>query len=430
MWTLLYIYRILNRLKYQILNLFYISKNIEQNPYDNTRYLEALAVDDSGAGLIVFFLGDPQSFKGGQGTKDGATDPDRVLTLRGSNNLDLDGGWSQCSNLLLHAVSNTSVHGGTTRHDNVGQQVLPDVNVALHDGGVDDLMDTNRFHTKEGRLEERLRSTETLTADGDDLTIRKFIRFVYGRGSCSSVHLTLIVQGNVAELLLDVTDDLTLSGGGEGVALLSHDLHQVVCDVTTSQVKTEDGMRKSETFIDGYHVGHTITRVTNITSGTTRGIKGEDSLDANVHGGHIEGFEHDLSHLLTVGLGVKGSLSKHDGALLRGHTELIVEGVVPDLLHVIPVGDDTMLDGVLEGEDTSLALGLFTDVGVLLTHTDHHTLVTGTANDGGEDSSGSVISGEASFDQTGAIVADEGRGIFVVTHGGGGRVIISEDYLS
>merc|ERR1719427_2472042 len=394
MWTLLYIYRILNRLKYQILNLFYISKNIEQNPYDNTRYLEALAVDDSGAGLIVFFLGDPQSFKGGQGTKDGATDPDGVLTLRGSNNLDLDGGWSQCSNLLLHAVSNTSIHGGTTRHDNVGQQVLPDVNVALHDGGVDDLMDTNRFHTKEGRLEERLRSTETLTADGDDLTIGKFIRLVQGGGSSSSLHLTFVVQGDVAELLLDVTDDLTLSGGGEGVALLSHDLHQVVGDITTSQVQTKDGMRKSETFIDGHHVGHTITGVTNLTSGTARGVEGENSLDANIHGGHVEGLEHDLSHLLTVGLRVKGSLSEHAGRLFRGNTELIVEGVVPDLLHVIPVGDDTMLDGVLESEDTSLGLGLFTDVCILLTHTDHHTLVTCTANDGGEDSAGSIVSCE------------------------------------
>merc|ERR1719427_1018165 len=285
MWTLLYIYRILNRLKYQILNLFYISKNIEQNPYDNTRYLEALAVDDSGAGLIVFFLGDPQSFKSGQRTKDGATDPDGVLTLRWSNNLDLDGGRSQSSNLLLHAVSNTSVHGGTTRHDNVGQQILPDVNVAPHDGGVDYLMDTSRFHTKEGRLEERLRSTETLTADGDDLTIGKFIRLVNGGRSSSSVHLTLIVQGDVAELLLDITNNLTLSGGGEGVALLSHDLHQVVGDITTSQVQTKDGMRKSETFIDGYHVGHTITRVTNLTSGTTRGVEGENSLDANIHGG-------------------------------------------------------------------------------------------------------------------------------------------------
>ena len=50
----------------------------------------------------------------------------------------------------------------------------------------------------------------------------------------------------------------------------------------------------------------------------------------------------------------------------RGYTEFIVEDMTPDLLHIVPVSDDTVLDGVLEGEDTSLALGLITDVGRLL----------------------------------------------------------------
>ena len=38
--------------------------------------------------------------------------------------------------------------------------------------------------------------------------------------------------------------------------------------------------------------------------------------------------------------------------LLGGDTQLIVEGVVPDLLHVVPVGDDTVLNGVLQSQDT------------------------------------------------------------------------------
>ena len=50
-----------------------------------------------------------------------------------------------------------------------------------------------------------------------------------------------------------------------------------------------------------------------------------------------ECLEHDLSHLLTVGLGVEGSLSDEDRVLLRVHAELVVEGVMPDHLHIIPV---------------------------------------------------------------------------------------------
>merc|ERR1719228_2237297 len=126
------------------------------------------------------------------------------------------------------------------------------------------------------------------------------------------------------------------------------------------------------------------------------GLRGEDSLDGNIHRGHVEGLEHDLGHLLTVSLGVERSLSKKDRLLLRGNTELVVEGVMPDLLHLIPVSDDSVLNGVLEGEDTSLGLSLIPNIGILLSHTNHHTLVAGTTNNGGEDSSGSIIASKAS----------------------------------
>merc|ERR1711923_52866 len=239
-------------------------------------------------------------------------------------------------------------------------------------------MDAAGLHAQEGRLEEGLRGTEPLIANGDDLAIGKFIRLLQGGGGSSGSHLLLEVKSNIAKLFLDVTDNLPLSSGGERVATLSKDLHEVVGELATSQVQTEDGMRKSITFIDGDSVGDTITRVHDNTSGTTRGIEGQDSLDGNIHGRHVEGLKHDLGHLFSVGLGVEGSLSQEDGLFLRGNTEFIVESVMPNLFHVIPVGDDTMFNGVFEGEDTSLGLGFISDIGVLLTHTDHHTLVPGT----------------------------------------------------
>merc|ERR1719402_125748 len=70
---------------------------------------------------------------------------------------------------------------------------------------------------------------------------------------------------------------------------------------------------------------------------------------------------------------------------------------MPDLLHVVPVGDDSILDGVLQGEDSSLALGLISHVGVLLSHSDHDALMTGSSHDGGEHGSQSVVPGEASL---------------------------------
>merc|ERR1719193_48504 len=158
-------------------------------------------------------------------------------------------------------------------------------------------MDTASLHTQERGLEEGLRAPEALIADGDDLTVGKLIGLLEGGGGGSGGHLLLEVKGNIAQLLLDVTDDLSLGSGGERVTSLGEDLHQVVGKFTASEVKTEDGVGKGITFIDGDGVGDTIAGVHDDTGGTTGGVEGEDSLDGDVHGGHVEGLEHDLGHL-------------------------------------------------------------------------------------------------------------------------------------
>merc|ERR1711944_344080 len=125
-------------------------------------------------------------------------------------------------------------------------------------------MDTTGFHSQEGWLEEGFWGTETFVANGDNLSIGQFVGFFQGGGGSSGCHFLFEVKSNIAELFLDVTDNFTLSGGGERVASLGEDLHEVVGELTS------------------------------------RSIKGEDSLDGNIHGWHVEGFEHDLGHLFTV----------------------------------------------------------------------------------------------------------------------------------
>lgn len=105
-------------------------------------------------------------------------------------------------------------------------------------------------------------------------------------------------------------------------------------------------MRESVTFVDGYSVGDTISRIENDTSGTSGSVEGKDGLDGDVESGGVEGLEHDLSHLLSVDLGVEGCLSEEDGVFFGSYSELVVESVMPDLLHVVPVGDDTVFDRV------------------------------------------------------------------------------------
>jgi hypothetical protein len=47
-------------------------------------------VNNARAGLVVLLLGAPEVLEGAEGSQDGTTDPDGVLTLKRSDDLDLD----------------------------------------------------------------------------------------------------------------------------------------------------------------------------------------------------------------------------------------------------------------------------------------------------------------------------------------------------
>jgi len=306
-------------------------------------------VDDGWTSFIVILLGDPHGLECGEGSKDGTSDPDRVFSLWWSNDLDLHGGWSKSSDFLLHSVGNTWVHGGTSGEDVVSVQVLTDVNVALHDSVVGGLMDTSRFHTNEGWLEEGFWATESFVTDGDNLTIWEFVRFFKRSRRSSGGHFLFEVEGDVAKFFFDVTDDFAFSGGNKRVTSFSKDFHEVISQIATSKIESHDSMWESITFIDWDVVGDTITGVKDNTSSSTGSVEGENSLDSNIHSWEVEGFEHDLGHLFTVSFWVEWSFSEKGWAFFWGNAEFVVVSVVPDFFHIIPVGNDTVFDWVFKG---------------------------------------------------------------------------------
>jgi hypothetical protein len=89
----------------------------------------------------------------------------------------------------------------------------------------------------------------------------------------------------------------------------------------------------------------------------------KDGLDVNVHSWDVESFEHNLGHAFTIGFWVKWSLSEEYWVLFWCNTKFIVEGVVPDFFHIVPVGDNTVFNWVLKGEYTTFGLGFVSDVG-------------------------------------------------------------------
>merc|ERR1719215_2251685 len=103
----------------------------------------------------------------------------------------------------------------------------------------------------------RLWASESLVADGNDLSVRELV--------------ALLERGGV------------LGGGGEGVASFGEDLHEVVSEISAGQVESEDGVRKGVTFVDWDSVGDTISGIEDDTGGSARGVEREDGLDGDVH---------------------------------------------------------------------------------------------------------------------------------------------------
>mmetsp|Transcript_44174 Transcript_44174/g.56593 ORF Transcript_44174/g.56593 Transcript_44174/m.56593 type:complete len:280 (-) Transcript_44174:49-888(-) len=277
-------------------------------------------------------------------------------------------------------------------------------------------MDTTCLLTNEGRLEENLWATESLVSDNDNVSVRKLVTLFESRGLSSSLHFSIEVKSNEGELLLYITYDLTLSSGGERVTTLGKDLHHVVGKIAASKIKTYDSMRKSVTFVDRYGVGYTISGVHYATSGTSGSVKGENSLDVYVHSRYVEGLEHDLGHALTVSLWVKRSLGKENRMLLRSYAKLVVESVMPDLFHIIPVGYDTVFNRVFQGQDTTLGLSLISDVCVLLVHANHDSRVLWATNNGWENCARCIITSETSFAHSGTIVHYKSLYFFIISH--------------
>merc|ERR1719203_2302579 len=161
---------------------------------------------------------------------------------------------------------------------------------------------------------------------------------------------------------------------------------------------------------------HTVTRVHHDAGGAARRVKRKDGLDRDVHRGNIECLKHDLRHAFAVCLWVQGRLGQKHWVLFWCHTQLVIKSVVPNFLHVVPIGDDPMLYGVLQGKDATLALGLITHVAVLLVHANHDARHLRAADDRGKDRTRSIIASKSRFAHAAAVVHNQSCDFFI-SHG-------------
>lgn len=123
-------------------------------------------------------------------------------------------------------------------------------------------------------------------------------------------------------------------------------------------------------------------------------------MHADIKAGDVKNLEHNLGHPFSVLLGVEGRFCHQDGMLFGRNSEFVVEGVVPDLLHVVPVCDNSVLDGLLDAEYAPLLLGLTAYVDFLLIETYHDARDLGAPDNSAEYGSRRVVATETCLAHT------------------------------
>lgn len=139
---------------------------------------EAFSVNNGCSSFLIFCFSNPHGLESGEGTEDGASDPDQKFTFSRSYYLDFHGWRSKSSHFLAETFWNTRVHSCTTAHYDVAIKVLADVDIALQNGVVGDFVEAGHFLADHHGLEKSFRAAETLRTDSDDLSIRQFVVLV------------------------------------------------------------------------------------------------------------------------------------------------------------------------------------------------------------------------------------------------------------
>lgn len=84
--------------------------------------------------------------------------------------------------------------------------------------------------------------------------------------------------------------------------VLSQDLHEVACQVLTSQV--HDGMKENVDLTDWHSVGDHAPRIHHDATGSTRDVQGQH-MDGYEYDWGVEALKHELGHLLQLALGTR-----------------------------------------------------------------------------------------------------------------------------
>mmetsp|Transcript_21848 Transcript_21848/g.70332 ORF Transcript_21848/g.70332 Transcript_21848/m.70332 type:complete len:258 (-) Transcript_21848:182-955(-) len=224
-------------------------------------------------------------------------------------------------------------------------------------------------------VEQRLWGLESLAAHLDGTAVRKSV--VLHQHCCvqSQLSLLLHIVRHKAQLLFQLPHRLKVRRPVERVPAPQQQLDHVPRDVTPSHIQAPSQVFGAEALVHGHDVCHAVARIDHHTSQQALRIQRQHCLRLHLQRAKAVLLEHHLPRPLAVGLGVERGLCQQH-LLRRGvfatsrvsldrHAEPVPKRVVPQVLHVLPVGYNPVFHRVRDLEQRAMLRGFGADHDVL-----------------------------------------------------------------
>lgn len=259
-------------------------------------------------------------------------------------------------------VSEQSV---AARQNYVAVQIWPDVDVTHHDGRLAHLVQTPAAFVQDLRFEQRFQALLALLCQSQHVAIRQFL----GQHLC--IRGVVPVRVDLAELFLNVVDDIHLSRGGELLALRVQHVFQVRGQVSAGCVDHLHRVRQRIALLDGHARTLAFPRLHYHSAGLPVSDQSQHGRYLCLETAHVEGLEHYFGHLFALVASVCRRFCQEHVVLLWRHLEFLLESMVPNLFHIVPVVHKPSLDRFFQHQNSSFLDRLITHIRIFLVHAHH-----------------------------------------------------------
>lgn len=177
----------------------------------------------------------------------------------------------------------------------------------------------------------------------------------------------------------DLFDDFKLGCGVEYIPRPSKQKLEVLCDISASNIYSLYCVVNWESLEDRWAMGYTVSTVKYQTWSFTSCVKRQHSLLLKENFRSAKFLKENVCCLNSVSVRIKRRLSKQNRVLFWHNLEL-VKTMSPKSLHIVPILNDSVLDRIIQFENSLVFLSSVSNEDLVVVLSDHDFLINWSSN--------------------------------------------------